>query len=341
MKKTFLIRLITVAMAVLLTSTTAVAQMRPLDFFRNIGRTVEADPNKEYLLTETEGPFLIFVAAFSGPTARQDAHSLVLELRRTHRWHAYMYEKTFERDINRDFRQLRSPSSRTTLRYQNSNAQTEFAVLVGNFPSLEDRQYERTLAEVNQKLPELLQARPSATRFAIAFGLANPFLPSEAQRGFVDPLIESINKNRPFSLLRNPRRYTVQIATFTGHATYEGDRVRSVGGVDRTAVFGQKMSELEMGEQATVRLTRALRERGIEAYEFHDRNASFVTVGSFDHHSRRMPDGTVVLDPQIQHIKQQFQGRVEGTSYIPVIIDGIECDMLPRVIEVPRVRRSP
>jgi hypothetical protein len=47
------------------------------------------------------------------------------------------------------------------------------------------------------------------------------------------------------------------------------------------------------------------------------------------------------MDPQVQQIIQQYQGQVDvdGKSYKPVIINKVECDMLPKVIEVPRPRR--
>jgi hypothetical protein len=100
-----------------------------------------------------------------------------------------------------------------------------------------------------------------------------------------------------------------------------------------------KKSELELGALAAEKLCKALRNRGVEAYEFHERYGSMVTVGSFDHYSQRLPDGSIDLDPQIKQIIHQYQGQLTGKSYKPVIIDNIECDMQPRVIEVPRVRR--
>ena len=339
--KSFLVQLVVIIMSAVCAFSTVVAQPRPFERltepFRNIGRTVEADPNKEYGLTEAEGPYLIFAMALSGPTARQDANNLVLELRRTYRWNAYVFEKNFVRDANQDFGQARNPHSRTTIRYNNPGTGTEFAVMIGNFPSLEDNQFRRTLEEVRRCQPELLKGRTSATPFSMAHGVLNPMLPTQHQRGTVDAFIESINKDSPYSLLRNPRRYTVQIATFTGRAVMKPEDIQAIE-TGRNP-FDREVSALEIGEQSAVALCKALRERGIEAYEFHDRHSSIVTVGSFDQPSRRMPDGTMAPDPHIQHFIQQFQGRVSGNSYNPVVIDGIPCDLQPRLIEVPRVVR--
>lgn len=153
-------------------------------------------------------------------------------------------------------------------------------------------------------------------------------LPTEHQRGTVDAFVESINRDSAHSLLLNPRRYTIQIASFTGRGIIDPAEIRAIE--SGRHAFDQEESALEMGARAAAELCRILRERGVEAYEFHDRFASIVTVGSFDQPGRRLPDGTMVPDPEIQRLIQQFQGQV---------INGIQCS--PRLIEVPRaaVRR--
>jgi hypothetical protein len=294
------------------------------------------------MLTEMEGPYLIFAAAFSGPNAKQEAHSLVLEFRKTRKWNAFVYEKNFVFDVNQDFSNVKNPYTGRTARYKTPNGGTEFAVVIGNFASLEDKQFEKTLAEVRKWQPASLRGKSTATPCSMAFGLQNPLLPSENQRGVVDDFIKSINERRPYSPLKNPGQYTVQIATFTGRTDFEKtaslfDMISS-SNTKKTDSFGKtKKTELEMGEQAAVALCKALREQGVEAYEFHDRYASIVTVGSFN--QQRLPDGRLVVDPQIQQIIQRYQGQVTGNTYKPVIINHIECDVQPTVIEVPRARR--
>jgi hypothetical protein len=89
-----------------------------------------------------------------------------------------------------------------------------------------------------------------------------------------------------------------------------------------------------------------------------------VTVGSFNSYGRELPDGTVQYDPQIVAIIQQYQGQpianqqkssynspmvldgvkvktfsVPTPTYQPVVINGVECDAQPQIIEVPRCRR--
>jgi len=325
-KKTFLVHVV-VALLTVCVFSTAWGQQRPFEFFRNLGntnRTVEADPNKEYRLTEAEGPYLILASALSGPTAQQDAHAIVLELRSKYRWNAYVFEKDFVRNANRDFGQ----TQRGSLRY-NTGSETQFAVVIGNFPSLEDNQFRRTLEEVRRCEPEALRGRKSVAAFSfpMAFGLVNPLLPPEHRWRTVDPFVESIN-NSPYSLLHNPRRYTVQIAVFTGRAVIDPKDIRAIE--EGRSSFDKELSALEIGGHAAVELCKFLRDRGVEAYEFHDRHNSIVTVGSFDSPGRRMPDGTLVPDPHIQQLVQQYQGQV---------INNIRCSPQPRLIEVPRMAR--
>ncbi|MDR3232329.1 MAG: hypothetical protein LBT46_01445 [Planctomycetaceae bacterium] len=311
-------------------------------------KSVEADPNKEYILSERNGPWLIHVKAFAGPNARQQANALVLELRKTLHYEAFLYEKTFIHDVNTDFGITKNPNSGTKLRYKNQKKDEEFAVVVGNFPSLEDNNFKKTLAAIKQYQPKSLQNPVvlEQTVLVRAFGFANPMLPPFSGEGVVDKFIESININRPYTLLRNPAHYTVQIATFTGRTIIQQDEIREIENGTRT-FSKRKTSELEIGERAAAQLCKALREQGVDAYEFHSRYESVVTVGSFQSYGQKLPNGATQFDPAVLQIIQRYQGQpiVPGSggghqlTYKPVIIAGVECDAAPKIIEVPRCRR--
>ena len=331
--KTFLAQVaITILLTVCVCSTAWAQQPRPIldpirnfsGSIRNIGRTTEADPNKEYKLTETEGPYLILATALTGPTALQDAHNLVLELRSKYKWNAYVFEKDFAREANQILGQAKGPKK------LNRPPETQFAVLIGNFPSLEDNQYKRTLEEVRKCQPESLNGRKSVAAFSfpMAYGLANPMLPPEHRQGTVDAFVESLNKHRPYSLLQNPCRYTVQIAVFTGRTVIDPKAIQAIESGRNS--FDREESALEIMGQAAVELCKILRENGWEAYEFHDRFSSIVTVGGFNQSGLQQPDGTMVPDPRIQQIIQQYKGRM---------INGYRCSSEPTLIEVPRVAR--
>ena len=329
MQKTFLFQAITVAAVLVFAVATVQAQG-----VLNILKKVEADPSKTYTLTEAEGPYLIFVRSFHGPTARQDAQSLVMEFRKTYKWHAYIYEKTFIHDVENDFKQMRNPYSRTKPKYLNPGKGTEIAVVIGNFPSMEDKQFKKTLEEVRKSQPASLNGK-SCTE---AFGLANPMLPPEFQKGIADTFIESINIKRPYTLLGNPRRYTVKVATFEGSAVMKPEDIAAI--TRNQSVFQGEISDIEKGEQAAAKLCQVLRSQGYEAYEYYDRQSSIVTVGSFDFYTQQLPDGRININPQIQQIIQRFQGEPVGNNeYKLKVFADIMCDAFPKVIEVPRVRR--
>ncbi|MDR3182024.1 MAG: hypothetical protein LBT89_03740 [Planctomycetaceae bacterium] len=311
-------------------------------------KSVEADPNKEYILSERNGPWLIHVRAFDGPNARQQANALVLEIRKNLRCEAYLYERTFVHDVNSDFGLARNPNNKTTLRYKNQAKDEEIAVVIGNFPSVEDNHFKKTLAAVKQYQPKSLQnpAAPGQTVLIRAFGFANPMLPPSNAEGFVDKFVESINIKRQYTLLRNPGLYTVQIATFSGRTVFQQDEIKDIES-GKKAFSKRKISELEVGERAAVQLCKALREQGVEAYEFHSRDESIVTVGSFNSYGQRLPNGTVQYDPAVLQIIQRYQGQPvapgsgggQRLTYKPVIISGVECDAAPKITEVPRCRR--
>lgn len=325
-------------------------------FLKNIGKSVEADPKKEYLLSEVNGPWLIHVTAFNGPNGRKEANELIYDLRKNHKFKAYLYEQKFVNDLRQEGNRPQSAYSRP-LKYLKTGTSVEYAVVIGDFQSPEDQNFQKTLQAVKQCRPECLMKKQTSMNYAawrggmsrqtdrgplyMSFGITNPKLPPESKRGTVDKFIESINAQRPYSLLNCPNRYTVQVATFTGKVVIKPDEIKEIEG-GRKPFSVRKVSELEMGEQAAVKLCRILRDEGFEAYEFHDRYASIVTVGSFNDIGQKLPNGMVNYHPGITAIINRFQGSVatQGalTSYEPVRFDDIECDIQPRIIEVPRKR---
>ena len=63
--------------------------------FLNI-RHVEADENKPYWLTESNGPWCILASSFAGEGAQKDAHELVIELRKRYGIEAYMHQRSYD-----------------------------------------------------------------------------------------------------------------------------------------------------------------------------------------------------------------------------------------------------
>ena len=79
-----------------------------------------------------------------------------------------------------------------------------------------------------------------------------------------------------------------------------------IGVLAALAIFGVKkyiaQSRLQEGAEKANKICMALRAKNIDAYEFHDRHESVVTVGSFDWISQQGIDGRDVLNPTMVSI---------------------------------------
>ena len=242
--------------------------------------------------------------------------------------------------------------------------------MVGNYLSVEDAEAQKALKKIkyaNPKCLEIKEDKPtnqslagwrqlrrwSAVRtstfgpMAHAFITTNPLVPPEyyAPKG-LDPLVVEMNENAEFSLLDCPGKYTVQVATFTGKVVIKQNEIDEIQS-------GKKKFESSLTEAAAKahELAKALRMKGWEAYEFHDRNASIVTVGSFNSVGTPRPDGKIEINPQIHTIIDTFKAKevkdVKNVSLqtalsqnaLPVKYEsliGINFDIQPIPVEVPK-----
>lgn len=322
---------------------------------------VEADPNKTYELTPENGPWMIMACSFSGPRALEDAQALVLELRSRYKLPAYIYRKSFEFDDDDLPRRVDRYGRPVKLRYQKGEHVEEVAVLVGDFPSVDDPQALATLQKIKYCRPKCLELdpdKPTSRNLAswrlfwsfvdpqkqqkgpmrYAFLTTNPLLPKElfAPQG-LDELLVRANEGVKYSLLECPGKYTVQVATFTGKVAIKPQEIERL----QREPFDPEKSELVAAAQTAERLVEALRLKGYEAYIFHDRYASVVTVGSFDWITRSLPDGTVEFNPEVRKIIETFQGKpiAEGPmagAFAPQTIVGIPLDVSPIPVMVPK-----
>jgi hypothetical protein len=102
--------------------------------------------------------------------------------------------------------------------------------------------------------------------------------------------------------------------------------------------------DLDKAAEKAHKLAYALREEGVEAYEFHDRHESIVTVGSFDSIGQPLPDGKTELHPGVLQIMQTYgadrtplPGMAGQLGLRPKTLKGISFDAQPLPVEVPRV----
>jgi len=219
----------------------------------------------------------------------------------------------------------------------------------------------------NRLVADFLQANRQHARDAgarpplhAAMLIPNPLLPADYfTRQEVDDFVLAMNSDVEHGLLDCPGRYTVRVATFTGAGTFDtgadaGGDAGGGGSVDLTGFLaalkgsGWKDPKLRGMEQESRlveaadkahRLTRALRQAGWQAWEFHDRESSIVCVGSIDQLALPGEDGRPTPHPEISRIATALgpdQAALGRGQVMPKVFGGIMLDLQPKPIDVPR-----
>jgi hypothetical protein len=228
-------------------------------------------------------------------------------------------------------------------RLQQQGQLREWAVLVGDFETIDDPRGQDILDRIKELRPEALrvddgeqsaQSLSEVRRFhsallarmgkqerrgpmCKAFFTPNPLMPPEyfSPRG-VDKFVAEMNEGVEHSLLDAPKKFTVQVATFRGSSVIQTSATSEGEGLFGKRRPSRSDSLVDAAENSHL-LTQQLREHGIEAYEFHNRTESIVTVGSFDEAVRRLPDGRVVPSHDVQRVIETF-GAAYNTPSDPL-----------------------
>ena len=333
---------------------TTVAQNKSL--FRQASR------NKGKLnLTETAGPWLIMCAAFDGEDGRQQAINLANELLTTHGLTAYVFRQhfNFASDIPNRGRGYQKPLSggKSNLRQRemklaNDSQKTEYAVLVGDYKTLDSKRAQNDLKKIKQLQPESLKIysgsiddTPQAgeriranseamfgsggdvkhvsaarTKFPLRLALlvTNPMIPDDvlAQSG-VDQDILRLNRDMGlnYNLLDNPKAYTLKIASFSGEVFIRPEDIEEEkSNLNRLRHSDKDSSMAQAAKRANI-LTEYLRKKDIEAWQFHDRFSSYVCIGGFDWVSEgEGPDARP--NPEVTKLAQVFAAKPVGGGQV-------------------------
>ena len=339
--------------------------------FPQMGRAakVEADPKKDYFLKDSDGNWLAMAAKFSDEKAAYRAKKLAYELRKAYKMEAFVFK--FDPSRNLDAFSAEVDSAKN-FHYQTTQ-NVEYAVLVGGYPVGDDLELQKTLERLRRCQPESLKddapSKALAQKFQEmarkdqkyagygpmggAFAVPNPLLPKEffSQKGIVDSYVEKLNSDGKYSLLNNDKLYTVRVATFSGDvAMYKNTQGPKTD---------EMKSRLRYAGLRAAALCEALRKAGVEAWEFHDRDCSFVTIGSFDSYGVEQANGQIELNPKIDQIMKKYGGKLvdgaDGRSKYrayTVVVDipdpestalrpkkkrlELACDLRPVIIVVPQ-----
>lgn len=341
------------------------------------GQKIEADASKPYHLTQEDGPWMILAHTFLGPGSKERAERLVLEIRQDLNLPAFLYAKDidFSGEVNPG-----SPIQRTggassykrKMRYANQISYQAHAVLVGEYDSAEHPRVESDLervktakcnvfgderemaAETDIRNPvtavKALHQRlvkkmgdPKLGAMGNAFLTRNPMLPEDYfQAPEVDAFVRNLNEGQPHSLIDQcSGQYTVVVRTFSGFNTIVD------GKKDKT--FEPSGERLDRCAADAAQMVALLREEGVEAYQFHDRTQSIVTIGSFENLGRELPGGGFEYDAPILAVMNEYRAfnvdanlashvKRQTTQGVPVkcVAEKFPFDIQPMPIRVPK-----
>jgi hypothetical protein len=316
---------------------------------------IDATKGRQYKLTKQHGPWMIMVASLARPHSarrvegmgpQEAADLLVYELRRKG-----IPAYTFKMERVWESLQSRDRLGRDSIRQIRSQKES-ICVIAGNYKSQKDRVAQRTLEYIKRIKPSFWKDqeafRPTPGQpspLSGAFLSVNPLLTSEelAERKH-DPLLLRLNSGE-YTIAENKGQYTLVIATFTG-------RSRTGVGESRIQEIADsfKVSQTLYGAADRAwKIAKMLREghfkgkqegRTFEAYVFHDRYKSVVTVGSF-----QTPN-----DPRIAHLANLFGAKTQMAAngrrftigeriLIPgVVPEPVIFDPVPKLMKVPILR---
>jgi len=278
---------------------------------------IEADPNKKYTLSKSRGPWMIMAATFhstgsetdkhEGKTPEQAAQELVLELRQLG-----LPAYTYTYDPGQQNVAVQDRTGREERR-KNLRRVKSTCVVAGNYGDINDKVAQQTLKWVKSVHPKCLRQgvvyKPTPGRpgpLSGAFLTVNPMLSAEeVQQRRTDPLLVKLNGGERDSLFENKGKYTLVVARFYGKTLSADVKVPWVKSF-------LKDNDLDTAGRSARELCTALRgnfdkENGmnnVDAFVWHDRHESIVTVGSFNSEN----------DPRIEKYKKLFGPKMKSIN---------------------------
>lgn len=241
-----------------------------------------------YLLTKDVGPFMVLAKTFRGQDAERSALALVLELRNEYHLPAFILRtKDFPRNSNIRNIPPTAPAGVDRARLADPERVRSFdeaAVLVGNEKTLKGS--EVLLHKVKKIKPKCIDNLPKLyiwqEGLSKAIRTTNPYIPAQNLfPGNNDAFVMRMNQG-PHSVYQCPGRYSLEVASFNGRASFD------VTGTQSFSDVGLKRSPLITAADDAERMAQALakaeeiKQLGQPVYVYHDRTSSRVMIGAFN-----------------------------------------------------------
>ncbi|HLJ11047.1 MAG TPA: hypothetical protein VKU82_07655 [Planctomycetaceae bacterium] len=327
-----------------LTLAAIVAALAILGDRANAAQHIEAVRGRHYKLTPSHGPWMIMVASLfdePGHVEEQIANELVFQLRKKG-VPAYTYRLDKQTEDVDAVDRVGRPLRRTTTAQHGM-----IAVLAGNYPSSDDKSAQQTKQFIEKFKPKIkIESKGKDVEVPLALSKAfitpNPLIPADQlAKKTRDPLIARLNPRDEYSLLKNRGKYTLVVASFNGQSS---NNAKATAKFDRMLANKSKIS-LDNAGRESWELVTTMRKQGIDAYVYHERYRSIVTVGEFN-----SPN-----DPRIAKLIESFRAKeklnpqtkqtalVAESIQIPGKRKGIDpplkawvMDPIPQLMDVPR-----
>jgi hypothetical protein len=260
-----------------------------------VGRAarVEADPNKEYVLSPEAGPYAILVKAYMGDEAHQLADQLALHLRQNG-WPAYVFDYTPEEERKAkewlDLRYANAPPE--VQRSKRIRVQQQWGVFVGGYRDFDGASRDiarlRKTPEPHRDPGDIDLINPQTGQlfqlhtYAQCIATRNPTVPRPQQDANApDPAWKDLNDGRPYNLLKVRKPWTLAVKQFQGTGAIQ-PRSASSEFLNMIGLGNKSGEMLEASARQAEEVARVLCELKFDAYVLHTRTGSIVTVGTYD-----------------------------------------------------------
>jgi hypothetical protein len=111
--------------------------------------------------------------------------------------------------------------------------------------------------------------------------------------------LKKLNADETFSLLKNPKRFTLAIKQYETPTSYEGRDAPAAASIFTKFNVLKKTNQIDYAAENAHGLAEVLRKNKLEAYVLHTKYASVVTVGAYDN----------LEDPQLRSMQDFLKNR--------------------------------
>jgi hypothetical protein len=316
---------------------------------------VAADP---YAITAEAGPWVICAASYTGEEAYNLSHQMAERLRKDYHLAAYVFDRgDAERQQDLEAHRKKEQFYGVKLPFRHPHYTASCAVLIGGFANMDEANaallkvkkldapalklsngqeaadQEFMIGKRDETHKDTEMVRVKVNPLARSFVTPNPTAPPEkVERPKVDPAWKQLNAPESYSLLKNPKPWTLVVKEYAAPTTIQQQGMASSimgksNQPDSKPGEAMRAAALQAHSLAEFLRNKAM---GFDAYVLHTRFSSIVTVGAFD-----SPD-----DPELQKTKRRleslsFRADPRAPSAQPIKGDPIGLMTHPLPMEVP------